>query len=71
MCTGLVEFSDFMPTLAELGAAQLPADRPLDGRSFLPQLLGKKGNPRDTVVVHYDKNPDKAKPDLRRIPLRL
>jgi len=67
VCTDLVEFSDFLPTLAELGRATLPADRVLDGRSFLPQLNGETGNPRHEVVVHYDKNPESEKPQFRRI----
>ena len=26
---------------------------PIDGRSFLPRLRGKPGNPRDWVLCHY------------------
>ncbi len=66
VCSDLVEFSDFMPTLAEVGGGQLPDDRILDGKSFLPQLLGEKGNPRDSIVVHYDIDPD-DKPKFRRV----
>ncbi|MEM7313926.1 MAG: sulfatase-like hydrolase/transferase [Planctomycetota bacterium] len=66
-CSDLIEFSDFVPTIAELGNAELPNDRVLDGRSFLPQLKGEKGNPRTSVFVHYDKTPDKEKPDFRRV----
>jgi len=67
ICTDLVDFSDFLPTVAELGEAGLPTDRVLDGRSFLPQLKGEKGDPRESVVVHYDKNPDRAEPQFRRV----
>jgi arylsulfatase A len=67
VCTDLVDFSDFLPTLAELGEAALPTDRVLDGRSFLPRLKGEKGNPRNSVVVHYDKNPPRAEPQFRRV----
>ncbi len=67
VCHDLVEFSDFMTTLAEAGNAKLPTDRVLDGRSFLPQLLGKKGNPRKSIVVHYDKDPDSNTPKFRRV----
>ena len=56
-----------MPTFAELGHAVMPTDRVLDGRSFLPQLKGLKGNPRDSVLVHYDKDPGSAKPKFRRV----
>lgn len=67
VCTDLVDFSDFLPTLAELGEAGLPTDRVIDGRSFLPQLKGEKGNARESVVVHYDKNPDRVEPQFRRV----
>jgi arylsulfatase A len=45
-----------MPTLAELAGGQLPTDRELDGRSFLPQLKGETGNPRDWVFCWYERN---------------
>ena len=67
VCTDLVEFSDFLPTLAELGDAAVPTDRVIDGRSFFPQLKRRKGTPRESVVVHYDKNPDRDEPQFRRI----
>lgn len=50
----LIDFSDFLPTLAEAAKAKLPTDREIDGRSFLPQLRGETGNPRDWVFCHYD-----------------
>lgn len=49
----LVDFSDFMPTLAEIGDAQLP-DVELDGRSFWPQCIGDAGNPRQWIFQYYD-----------------
>jgi arylsulfatase A len=52
----LIDFSDVLPTLAELGGALLPTDRELDGRSFLPQLKGETGNPRDWVFCWYERN---------------
>lgn len=67
LCTDLIDFSDFMPTIAEVGKAELPTDRILDGRSFLPQLMGEKGTPRETIVLHYDKDPWKEKPGFRRV----
>lgn len=67
LCHDLIDFSDFLPTLVEAGRASLPQDRPLDGRSFLPQLLGQTGNPRHEVIVHYDKDPSFAEPKFRRV----
>jgi arylsulfatase A len=46
VCDDLVDFSDFLPTFAELASAKLPTDRTIDGKSFAPQIMGKKGNPR-------------------------
>ena len=42
-----------MPTLAEIGDAQLP-DVELDGRSFWPQCIGETGNPRQWIFQYYD-----------------
>lgn len=47
----LVDFSDYLPTFAQLAGAELPARVKIDGQSFAPQLLGKKGNPRDWIFV--------------------
>lgn len=67
VCHDLIDLSDYLPTLAEAGQGKLPTDRVLDGRSFLPQLKGQRGNPRQSVVIHYDKDPDAAKPTFRRV----
>ncbi len=67
LCHDLVDFSDFVPSIAELGGAQLPQDREIDGRSFLPQLLGQPGDPRTSIVVHYDKDPLSRTPRFRRV----
>ena len=40
MNENLIDFTDFLPTLVELGGGKLPADRLLDGQSFLGQMLG-------------------------------
>lgn len=48
----LIDFSDILPTLAEIGQATLP-ERALDGRSFWPQCLGEKGNPREWIFQYY------------------
>jgi arylsulfatase A len=48
----LIDFSDLFPTLCELTGTPLPKED-LHGRSFLPQLLGKPGNPREWVHVQH------------------
>jgi len=57
VCTDLVDFSDFLPTLADAGDASLPKNVTIDGRSFLPQLRGRKVNPRDWIFCWYRRNP--------------
>jgi arylsulfatase A len=55
VCDDLVDFSDFLPTFAELAGAGSPPQR-INGRSFLPQLLGRSGTPRTWVHVQdHDK----------------
>lgn len=66
VCGDLVDFTDFLPTLAEAVGAELPRERVVDGRSFLPQLRGEKCLPRDWVFCYY--NP---KMKNRKRPLKI
>ena len=50
----LIDFTDFLPTLAEVAGARLRAGVTVDGRSFAPQLRGQKGQPREWIFCHYD-----------------
>jgi len=50
VCDDLIDFSDFLPTFVELAGADLPSQR-INGRSFLPQLLGRTGTPRTWVHI--------------------
>ena len=43
-CDELTDFSDVLPTLAELAGARLPADWVIDGKSFAPVLRGEPGH---------------------------
>jgi len=54
LCNDLIDFSDFLPTFADLAGAEVPEDRIIDGRSFAPQLKGRKGNPRKWAYVQRD-----------------
>lgn len=50
----LVDFTDFIPTLAELTGIPAPTNLGiLDGHSFAPQLKGGAGNPRDYIFCHH------------------
>lgn len=48
----LVDFSDMLPTFAELAGAKSVEGLVIDGRSFAPQLRGEKGQPREWAYVH-------------------
>jgi arylsulfatase A-like enzyme len=48
----LVDLSDIMPTLADLAGAELPKDRPIDGRSFAFLLRGEPGEVRDWIFAY-------------------
>ena len=51
----LIDFSDFLPTIC--AAANIDLDSlELDGQSFLPQLQGKKGTPREWVYSWYSRS---------------
>jgi arylsulfatase A len=50
ICDDLIDFSDFFPTLCELANVPLPTEA-LHGQSFVPQLLGDPGDPREWVHV--------------------
>jgi len=47
-CYDLIDFSDLCPTLCKLAGAPLPAAK-IHGRSFVPQLLDKRGKPREWI----------------------
>jgi arylsulfatase A len=53
VCGDLVDTTDFLPTLCDAAAVKISGPEPLDGRSFLPQLLGKKGRPREWLYAWY------------------
>ena len=50
----LIDFSDFMPTFAELARAALPEECTFDGQSFVSQIKGEKGHGRNWVYVQWE-----------------
>jgi hypothetical protein len=53
----LVDFTDFLPTFAELAEARVPPDWALDGHSFAKLLRGQPGyTPRDWVYHQIENN---------------
>jgi arylsulfatase A len=51
-CDELIDFSDVLPTLAELGGARVPENYILDGRSFAPLLLGRPYEQREWIFSY-------------------
>ena len=54
VCTDMIDVTDFLPTICEATGVTVPAELKIDGRSFLPQLRGEKGTPRDGLYVWYN-----------------
>ncbi|MBT3227647.1 MAG: sulfatase-like hydrolase/transferase [Candidatus Marinimicrobia bacterium] len=53
--TDLIDFSDILPTVAEIGGAKISKDFIVDGVSFVPQLKGKQGHPKEYIFCHFEK----------------
>ncbi|MBD3265324.1 sulfatase-like hydrolase/transferase [bacterium] len=53
VCHDLVDFSDFFPTFAEAAGIAPPKGVTIDGRSFLPQIMGKTGQPHDWIYTEW------------------
>ena len=57
-CDDLIDFSDFMPTIAEAIGQRIPSGQVCDGYSFLPQLLGQTGSPREFITIYSNPRPE-------------
>lgn len=55
ICDDLIDFSDFAPTFAQISGASVPSGVSFDGSSFLPQLRGQPGCPKEYTFCHYEK----------------
>ncbi|CAI8281085.1 MAG: Arylsulfatase [Opitutia bacterium UBA7350] len=49
----LIDFSDFLPTFCEIAGISLNSDHQKNGASFLPQLRGEFGTPREFIYCWY------------------
>ena len=54
VCGDMIDVTDFLPTICEAAGVKVPAELKIDGRSFLPQLRGEKGSPRDGLYAWYN-----------------
>jgi len=61
VCHDLVDFTDFYPTIAEAMGAAAPPGMPQDGRSFLPQVKGLRGDAREWTFCYYNPRPGTAR----------
>ncbi|MBT5020149.1 sulfatase-like hydrolase/transferase [Planctomicrobium sp.] len=48
---GLIDFTDLLPTFAELADAKLPTDNTFDGHSFADHILGKTDDTERTWIL--------------------
>ena len=53
VCSDLVDSTDLLPTLLDAAGAVTPSGLKLDGCTFLPQILGAEGQPRDWIYSWY------------------
>lgn len=59
----LIDFTDFLPTLANIAGVPVPADYgALDGVSFAARLKGEAGTPRSWIFCYYDDHPGISTP---------
>ena len=49
----LIDFTDMVPTLVDLGGGMLPASAALDGKSFAPYLRGEPFEERETIFCQF------------------
>ena len=56
--SSLIDFSDFLPTTLEAVGVDPPKN--IDGQSFLWQLRGKVGEPREWIHIFYHPRPEKG-----------
>ncbi len=51
----IVDLSDILPTVCDCAGVSVPTKLGCDGRSFLPQVRGEKGNPREWIHIWYSR----------------
>ena len=52
-CGDLVDMTDFLPTICEAAGVAISGGLKIDGHSFLPQLRGEPGRPRDWIYSFW------------------
>ncbi|MFO0946483.1 MAG: sulfatase-like hydrolase/transferase [Planctomycetota bacterium] len=49
----LVDSTDILPTICQVAGIEIPTSMKVDGRSFLPQVKGETGSPREWIYSWY------------------
>ncbi len=57
----LVDFSDMLPTIAEVAGIEVPDKRGIDGLSFAPELLNTGAASRDYIYCWYERDGRRGK----------
>jgi arylsulfatase A len=52
-CGDLVDMTDMLPTICGAAGVAIPGDVKIDGHSFLPQLRGEPGKPREWIYSFW------------------
>lgn len=65
-CSDLIDLTDFFPTLLEVADKEIPSNEIIDGVSFLPQILGLTGKPREWIFGYFNPKPSKDYTSSRR-----
>ncbi|MCH8102656.1 MAG: hypothetical protein IIB28_05825, partial [Chloroflexi bacterium] len=50
----LIDCCDYLPTMLDAAGITPPDEYFMDGQTFLPQLKGEAGNPRDWIYFHFE-----------------
>jgi arylsulfatase A-like enzyme len=62
----LIDSTDFLPTIAEAAGASTKVIGQVDGRSFLPQIKGQRGNAKPWLYSWYDPKPGVTQMEFER-----
>ncbi|WP_432798889.1 sulfatase-like hydrolase/transferase [Poriferisphaera sp. WC338] len=49
----LIDFTDVLPTIADAVGLKVPREYDVDGRSFLPRIVGEKGRAKEFLLSYY------------------
>jgi len=61
VCDALIDFSDMLPTVADVAGAKVPARLDVDGMSFAPLLRGQPYEGRQSIYCWYERNGRRGK----------